>query len=195
MLLEALVSFVIFSIGLLGLAALLSRGQQAEMESYQRSQALMLLDDMAHRIQASVSGAPSITERLEILECYDQGAGLDTPLGTGVTYSNISCGGGTLGTAITQVINDNLQTWDGALDGGAEQFGGENVGAMVGARGCVYRNDNATATDFSVHVAIAWQGLSATFAPTSSTCGESSYGDETLRRVVVRDLYFADIND
>ncbi|MGE5027346.1 MAG: prepilin-type N-terminal cleavage/methylation domain-containing protein, partial [Betaproteobacteria bacterium] len=42
---EILVTLVILLIGLLGLAGLITRSQQAEMESYQRAQALILLQD------------------------------------------------------------------------------------------------------------------------------------------------------
>ncbi|MDP2155736.1 MAG: type IV pilus modification protein PilV, partial [Sulfuricella sp.] len=50
---EVLVSLFILLTGLLGLAGLLARSQQAEMESYQRAQALVLLQDMVARINAN----------------------------------------------------------------------------------------------------------------------------------------------
>ena len=46
-LVEVLVTIVITAIGLLGLAGMQSRLQTSEMESYQRAQALLLLEDMA----------------------------------------------------------------------------------------------------------------------------------------------------
>ncbi|HEY0563491.1 MAG TPA: prepilin-type N-terminal cleavage/methylation domain-containing protein, partial [Methylophilus sp.] len=45
-LLEVLITIVILAIGLLGLAGLQSRLHVSEMESYQRAQALVLLNDM-----------------------------------------------------------------------------------------------------------------------------------------------------
>ncbi|MDP3678960.1 MAG: prepilin-type N-terminal cleavage/methylation domain-containing protein, partial [Methylotenera sp.] len=50
LLLEVLVTIVILAIGLLGLAGLQAKLQSSEMESYQRAQALILLNDMASRI-------------------------------------------------------------------------------------------------------------------------------------------------
>ena len=47
---EVLVTMVIIAFGLLGMAGLQMRMQTSEMESYQRSQALLLLNDMANRI-------------------------------------------------------------------------------------------------------------------------------------------------
>ncbi|MHB1054222.1 MAG: type IV pilus modification protein PilV, partial [Thiobacillus sp.] len=58
-LLEVLVTILILAIGLLGLAGLQARLQVSEMESYQRSQALILLDDMASRIAANRPNALS----------------------------------------------------------------------------------------------------------------------------------------
>ena len=47
---EVLVSLLIIVFGLLGLAGLQVRIQQAEFESYQRAQALVLLQDIVERI-------------------------------------------------------------------------------------------------------------------------------------------------
>ena len=55
---EALVSLVIIMFGLLGLAGLQTRMQQAEFESYQRSQALILLYDMVDRINTNRATVP-----------------------------------------------------------------------------------------------------------------------------------------
>src|SRR4051812_34767512 len=50
---EVLVSLFIVTLGLLGLAALQAKAQQAELESYQRAQALVLVQDMVDRINAN----------------------------------------------------------------------------------------------------------------------------------------------
>ena len=55
-LIEVLISLVIIAIGLLGLAALQGKAQKAELESYQRSQALILLQDVAGRLRANRNG-------------------------------------------------------------------------------------------------------------------------------------------
>jgi len=73
LMLEALVTLVLLLFGLLGLVALQARAQQAETESYQRVQALVLLRDMADRINAS---------RYAAAASYDTGT---TPLGNSST--------------------------------------------------------------------------------------------------------------
>src|SRR5205814_2345916 len=54
---EVLVSILIVVIGLLGLAGLQSRINLSEMESFQRAQALVLLQDMVDRINANRKNA------------------------------------------------------------------------------------------------------------------------------------------
>ena len=56
---EVLVTMVIIAFGLLGMAGLQMRMQTSEMESYQRSQALLLLNDMANRIAVNRNHASS----------------------------------------------------------------------------------------------------------------------------------------
>src|SRR5262245_25126268 len=55
---EILVTIVIISLGLLGLAQLHVRVQQSELEAYQRAQALTLLSDIVSRINANRQTAP-----------------------------------------------------------------------------------------------------------------------------------------
>ena len=52
-LIEVLVTLVILMIGLLGLVGLLVQSQRSQVESYQRVQALVLLEDMASRINTN----------------------------------------------------------------------------------------------------------------------------------------------
>jgi type IV pilus assembly protein PilV len=52
-LIEVLVTIGILMVGLLGLAALQTNATMAEMEAYQRSQALVLVQDLADRIAAN----------------------------------------------------------------------------------------------------------------------------------------------
>ena len=56
---EVLVTIAILMIGLLGLAALQTNATVAELEAYQRSQALVLVQDMADRISANKANADS----------------------------------------------------------------------------------------------------------------------------------------
>ena len=174
--LEVLVSLVIVVFGLLGLIGLQARAQVAEFESYQRGQAMILVQDMADRIQ---------TNRKAAL-CYEvtTNAASGTPYaGTGVSSAPTCIA--TTGTASTRAIaTADLSAWHDALLGASETLGGSSVGAVLGARGCI----TYTSATNSYRVAVAWQGMAPTVAPTAgdtaATCGKDLYGTETQRREV-----------
>jgi len=146
-LIEVMVTVFILSVGLLGMAGLQSRLQQSEMEAYQRSQALLLLNDMANRIATNRSKAPNYVTNM---------AGI----GVGVTCEALT---------ITQQQRDSGE-WCNALKGAGETRAGNNVGAMIGGRGCIEGLSGG-----QYRISVAWQGLTPLTAPTASTCGANSY--------------------
>ena len=181
---EVLVTIVILMIGLLGLAGLQSRALTSQMESYQRAQALVLLKDMADRIEANRQNAAS----------YITAA----PRGTGFNGSAVLNCTGLAGGAL------DLCEWHNALLGASEKrAGATNIGAMIGARGCVFQLvAPASGVAQEVVVVVAWQGMNSTAAPHASVraCGEGAYkdkngaSDETLHRVVSLPINFADLH-
>lgn len=184
---EVLVTLVILLVGVLGLAGLQTRGQLAELESYQREQALILLTNMVDRINANRKAAT----------CYAITTGSGSPYyGTG-SSALPACSG--VGNVSQQAMaTTDINEWDSVLKGAAELSGGTNVGAIRDARGCVASVVNADqSTTFTV--AVAWQGktptttLPAPGGTTASTnainCGTGLYGTDAasglaLRRVV-----------
>ncbi|AQV92778.1 type IV pilus modification protein PilV [Cupriavidus necator] len=180
-LIEALVTLIILLLGLLGLAGLMLTTQRAEAGAYQRAQALILLQDMVERINANRTAAG----------CY----AITTDTVNGAPYLGIGagtippCSLGTL-QAYTLAASD-LAAWSNLLAGAAEAQGTSNVGAMIGARGCISFDPVA-----GVYlVSVAWQGKVQTSAPASGlTCGKGLYGNETLRRVVSATLQIANLN-
>ena len=153
-LIEMLVTMVILAVGLLGVMGLQARLQQSEMESYQRSQALILLDDMAHRLAANRNAAVSYV------------TGTSSPLGVGMTCPT---------STSTQQARDAMQ-WCDALQGVAEtDTGGARVGVMLGGRGCV---ESLGSNQYLITV--AWQGVVPLDAPPASVgCGKDSYDGAT----------------
>lgn len=152
-LIEVLVTLLILSIGLLGLVGLQSRLQVSEMEAYQRSQALLLLNDMAGRMAANRNAAAS----------YATGA--SSPVGSGSTCT----------TSTTTRKDIDLGEWCNALQGAAESIvsggGTSKVGAMLGARGCI-----ESLGDGKYMITVAWQGLVPISAPPASVaCGANLY--------------------
>src|SRR3954462_7176026 len=78
--LEILVTILILAIGMLGLAALQGQAHTSELESYQRGQALVLLQDIGGRIEGNMANAAS----------YVSG-----PLGTGAADATTCTAAGT----------------------------------------------------------------------------------------------------
>jgi len=182
--LEILISLFIIAVGLLGMLGLQAQATVAEFESYQRGQALVLVQDMVDRINAN-RGASL---------CYvittDPAAG-SPQLGAGSAAP--ACAAAT-GTLLTRAMADkDLADWDAALNGAAETKSGANVGGMLGARGCVTYQPASG----NYRVAVAWQGMSATIAPTAvdanATCGLNQYGNEALRRELSVTLRIANL--
>lgn len=166
-LIEVLVTVVILMFGLLALAGLQGRAMTSQMESYQRSQALILVNDMVDRINANRKNAASYI----------------ATVGTGAACP----------AAGATVAGRDLNEWCNALLGAAEVQGTDNVGAMIGARGCITQVvAPATGVPSQYLVAVAWQGLNST-AASSITCGQNQYGSESLRRVVAVPVNIADL--
>lgn len=162
--LEVLITIVILAFGLLGVAGLQARMQVAEIESYQRAQAIVLLQDMVDRIKANRKNAMDyVTVAV---------AGVGTP------NDEQACGG------LARAAAD-LCEWNNALLGASEKKETARVGAMIDARGCVANTAATMPQEFLVSV--VWQGLGQTAAPTSTDCGKDLYGngDEKTRRALV----------
>ena len=204
---EVLVTLVVLALGLLGVMGLQARGQQAELESYQRGQALVLLQDMVDRINANRAGAHSLA--------YVPASTF--PVGGGGVLTNCA--------PLTGAAYD-ICDWGNQLNGAAEvsssgtcdaSSGAGCVGAMLGARGCISYNSapasgtnpggelldstGATMAGTGVYtITVAWQGIAATAAPPASvSCAQNLYPNtatpiDAMRRTVTATLRVANLN-
>ncbi len=165
---EVLVSLLLLTVGLLGVAGLQARMQTAGIEAFQRAQAIVLLQDMVDRINANRRNAAN----------YATGA---DPLGTD---STLVCPA----PPITNVALRDQCEWSTALTGATEtkSAGTIKIGAMSEARGCI--TVPVAAMPREVVVAVVWQGIAATLVPTATACGlgNAVYGsDGKLRRAMI----------
>lgn len=164
-LLEVLVTVIVLAFGLLGLAGLQMQTRSVEMESYQRSQAMVILNDMVNRLQMGRANAAAyVTE-----EVGDGNVESCTGL-TGATF--------------------DLCEWANALRGAAEDSAGVKLGAMIGARGCISEiqapvNTSGACTPGIYEVTVAWQGLFKSASP-NNNCAQGSgiYGEDSYRRTI-----------
>jgi type IV pilus assembly protein PilV len=161
-LIEALIAMLIIAFGILGFVGLQARTAVTSLEGYQRSQALVLLNDITQRINLNRANASAYVAA--DIGVADPG----------------SCSGGP-GAA------RDLCEWANLIRGSAEQQGGNKLGAMQAARGCI---DSLGARQY--RVSVVWQGVQATGA-TPLACGLGGYASEDLRRGVSVVIRIADL--
>ncbi|WP_140632784.1 type IV pilus modification protein PilV [Methylibium rhizosphaerae] len=156
-LIEVLVTILILVIGLLGMFGMQSRASVVEMEAYQRAQALALLKDMESRIR---------TNRAQFDAAFTAAyADMGKPLVFG-TNSAVDC---------TDAVGAKREVcqWSDVLLGAAETLSAApatQVGAMIGARGCVMAlpaPTNSAVSEF--FVVVVWQGLNPSEGPDDGT--------------------------
>lgn len=169
-LIEVLITFLIVAIGLLGLGALQVNTMNNSFETYQRALVGSIVEDMAARIRMN-SGAAMAGEYF-----------LAKP-------ESSSC------SEMMRSQRD-LCEWHAQIEGSSatvseNDSGGNtierNVGAPLGARGCIARLGNSGSGELWVRVSVAWIGLTPQ-AETALGCGADDMGDEAYRRVVFRDV-------
>ena len=177
-LLEILIAIIVIAIGLLGLFGLQAKAQKAETESYYRTQALVLIQDIADRMNANRTDA------------FSQAYVTATPVG----------GGGKLVDCTGKTGADlDLCDWGNLLRGVAETSGGNAcstasgagcVGAMTKASGCIAYDATTELADSTgvvqagtgiYTISVVWQGLSSTVIPTAQqTCVNSLSGERMV---------------
>lgn len=196
-LIEILVTILILLVGLLGVFGMQTRATKTEFESYQRGQALALVRDMEARIAGSRG----------VLAGYrdDSVSSTDGSVFLGNGSGNFAVDG----ACVPPAAGNDLQAaqfeacqWGQALEGAAEQAvaasGPVNIGAMLGARGCLMRVEPPTQdalADF--YIVVVWQGVVAgteppDAAPAGRCAADTDFGAGLRRglslRVLVPDL-------
>lgn len=171
---EVLVTLVILAFGLLGVAGLQSKIGVAEMESYQRAQALLALSQMTERMSANITQAAAYIT--------------NAPVGTGDTQP-VDCSG------IAPGANRDLCEWSNSLKGTTENSAaGTNTGGLAGGRGCITQvqppNPALGVCSAGIYqVSVAWQGMAPTATPVLA-CAAGQYGvNDAYRRVIAASVY------
>lgn len=172
--LEVLITVVVLAFGLLALINLQVKMHMSEAESYQRAQAVVLLQDMANRIQVNPDGSAQYStgdDWVGVSGTFDCADVPDSPA-----------------PADPDAAREDCTAWDSLLKGTAITQGGSNLGAMSGARGCIVQlqarnNADGSCAPGIFRVSVAWQGLAQSVEP-EEACAAGEYGDDGYRRVV-----------
>lgn len=151
---EILVALVITLIGLFSLIGFNLRAYQTESESYQRSQALVLVEDMAQRIRSNRAG-------------FGDYAVAETTGG-----APEACDPAALPS------DRDLCEWTNLLRGAAETTSaGANIGAMADARGCIAIDAPAAGASgaSTATVVVVWRGTVQSATRANAPCEPAGF--------------------
>jgi type IV pilus assembly protein PilV len=154
-LIEVLISLVILAFGMLALARAMAGATLDELESYQRSQAMVISQEIVERINAN---------RKQAIQYVGEYV---------APQAAADC------TVEATVLARDQCEFRNRLMGADTLDAGRAMGSAIAARACI--TETAPGSNQYV-VAIAWQGLKSTAAP-DSVCGENSFDREENRRV------------
>lgn len=169
-LLEVMITGLILAAALLSISGLQTTASNVEYEAYQRARAIVLADDMIARINANRTNVASYV------------TGTSNYWGTGDAQPATCTGTGHTLDACE---------WSNLLKGSSVTAGGAAQPAMNRAIGCIV----ASSTAQEYFVVIAWLGQTASTATKPSSCGSTVYNNESYRRVLVRGMRIANLNN
>jgi len=186
-LIEVLVSVIIFSIGLIGIAKLQVVSKQSNYDAVARITATSLAQDMLSRMRANPN---------ELLS-YVTVNGINT-VGRGSinTEPTPNCGSSASGDLCEseELAEHDVWEFEQALDGAAEQDAdGNSLGGLSQPTACISGPTDGLAGVYTV--AIAWYGKTALSNPTANSCGEGTglYGtNNEFRRLLVIETFIDD---
>lgn len=181
-LLELLVSLVIFSIGLLGIAGLQVVSKQASYEGQQRTIASQVANGMLEDMRTNGSG----------IGVYVSAADLGD--GSLTTLPVVNCGNVNTPCSAAQKAVYDLQHWEGVIDG-AQEVGAEGAaGGVLFPTICIDGPAGGVAGIYAISV--AYRGAVEMSNPDLSQCGAGSgkYGNGDAYRRVLQVATFIDPN-
>ena len=182
---EILVTLFIIMIGLLGIIALQGKAQVAELEAYQRTQALIALSDM-NANRATVSCFAITTDTTNGTPYLGPGA---NAFGTPACAASTTSYNNRADAAITDIHN--------FFQGTSEQLSGNDVAAMLNGRACI-SYDNTTelggeAGTGLYKIIVTWQAMGDLEPPPTDMCAKNEYGTELKRRAVSTSFRLANL--
>ncbi len=190
-LIEALIAFVILSVGLLGIVSLQAMAKTSQHLAIQHTRAVTIADAIVERIRVNPAG----------MTTYNIGL---NPVGGGSRGSEPSpnCRSGACDP--NELAGHDLWAWEQALDGAGAKINGVNTTGLIQPHGCI----QFTSVDpikrpntGQLRVTIQWRGLHESYDAVQSTdsniviCGGAPAGNDKYRRQVVTNTYVVDEKD
>ena len=182
-LIEVLVTVLVFSIGMLGIAGLSTVGRRATFDTVQRSTAAELAYALLEEMRSNN----------DALGVY-VAAGV---VGRGSRGSEPAPDCDAVGAACTadELATHGLWAWEQMLDTGFETAGGVGTGGLVTPTACIVGPAGGVAGNYTV--TIVWRGVTALTDPALNACGAATglYGaNGEFRRMAVVQTYIDPAN-
>lgn len=185
-LIEALIAFVILSVGLLGIVSLQAMAKTSQHLAIQHTRAVTLADAIVERIRVNPGG----------IATYN--IGLNNPIDGTVFSAEPSPDCKAAPCSTTELANYDLWLWEQALMGEGATVSGEGTAGLNEPHGCIlFAPAPGRARTGQLTVIIQWRGLHESYDAVQS--GEAVCNDETVsggsddfRRQVVSNTYVVD---
>ncbi|MBS1212376.1 MAG: putative type fimbrial biosis protein PilV [Proteobacteria bacterium] len=178
--LEVLIAALVFSIGVLGVAALQIKAKQANYEAVQRTQASTLAYELLEKMRMNSAGATSP------LISYVTASGTRTLDSTTTLTGVTDCGSASCSPDALALYD--VQNFLNGLLGAGEKKGTSNVGGLADPTACL--SGPATGVSGVYTLTIAWRGQAELTNSNASTCGQGKYGtNDKYRRILVFNTY------
>ena len=188
---DAMFALVIFSVGLLSLAALQSITKQANYESLQRSHAATLANGLFERMRMNSASAGSKATPVSSLGAYVNTA-LNVTWYDSMPGQSLDCEANTC--TYTQMAQWDLYNWRRSLLGSGEvdNGGGFSAGGLFDPTFCITGPGAGASGQY--RLTIVWRGQqSLADTHSANTCGAGNYdnnpGDNAYRRMLVMSTY------
>ncbi|MCB1843521.1 MAG: type IV pilus modification protein PilV [Halioglobus sp.] len=184
---EALVTFVVLAIGVLGIVSLMTTSKTAQHEAAQRARAVSMADGMLERIR----------ENPDALASYLRGVG--NPVGQGSITSEPSPNCEANVCDPNDMAAHDLWAWEQQMDGSRVTISGAGTtsAGLKEPRGCVtFDNFAGRANTGRLTVRLQWRGLHETSdgvpAVGGVACGGDAAGTDPFRRQVEVSTFVVD---
>ncbi|MRI32305.1 type IV pilus modification protein PilV [Endozoicomonas sp. OPT23] len=149
---EVLVALMIVSVGLLGMAALITEAHKNIQETRQRATALHLANDIVARMTANAGGLASYHGSVSAQN----------------NQPPVLCSGNNANCSPAQVAAFDLWQWSSNLIGSSSKNSGDsNIGGLIAPVACI----SVTNTD-QVELEIAWRGKYPRSDSRTNDCGD-----------------------
>ena len=193
-LIEALIAFVILSVGLLGIVSLQAMAKTSQHLAIQHTRAVTIADAIVERIRVNPAGMA--TYNIGISSAV--GVSSDTP--PSPDCQTDAC------TTPDELAAHDLWAWEQALLGAGATIDGANTAGLIQPRGCIEFTSvdpvNRPNTG-QLRVTIQWRGLHESYDAVQSgedVCEDSAdpsalAGADKFRRKVVTNTYVVDEKD